>query len=160
MAGAPLAALPVQRAMVTLRPVTHDDRGRIWAWNNDPTVRAQSLDPRPISAESHLRWFAARMIDPLTRMSIILADGEAVGLVRLERTAADQPARISIVLDGAARGRGLGRAAIALACRADGGPVVAEILRDNHGSLAAFEAAGFRVVDPRARVLQLRWSRS
>ncbi|HVV85915.1 MAG TPA: GNAT family N-acetyltransferase, partial [Kofleriaceae bacterium] len=53
------------------------------------------------------------------------------------------PGRISIVLDPSARGRGLGRRVITLACAADGGPVVAEVLSDNHASRAAFEAAGF-----------------
>ena len=68
----------------------------------------------------------------------------------LERANAAQAAgkylgsgRISIVLDASVRGRGLGRRVISLACAADGGPVVAEILVDNRASRACFEAAGF-----------------
>ncbi len=158
IAGVPIAGVAPRRAAVRLRPVTLQDRGRIWRWNTDPSVRSRSLDPQPIAAETHLRWFAARMADRLTRMSIILADDEPVGLVRLERTAADQPARISIVVEGAARGRGIGRAAIELACHADGGPVVAEILHDNRRSLASFLAAGFQVCATTPASSHLLWS--
>lgn len=143
MAGVPVAWTRPAQVVVSLRPVTHADRSRTWAWNADPAVRAQSLDPRPITAETHLRWFAARMADPLTRMWIVLADGLAVGLVRLQRQRADGLATISIVIDGAIRSRGMGRAAIKLACRANGGPVIAEILTSNTASIACFEAAGF-----------------
>jgi L-amino acid N-acyltransferase YncA len=143
MSGAPFAPLRSAPREVSLRPVTYGDRMRTWGWNADPSVRAQSLDPRPIDAETHLRWFAARMVDPLTRMWIIQADRDPVGLVRLQRPRAGAPATISIVIDHATRSCGLGRAAIQLACRADGGPVVAEIRSTNLASIACFVAAGF-----------------
>jgi UDP-2,4-diacetamido-2,4,6-trideoxy-beta-L-altropyranose hydrolase len=153
-----ITKLQPRRAVVALRLATHSDRARIWGWNNDPEVRAVSLDQRPISAETHLRWFAARMADPLTRMSIILADGLPVGLVRLQRSSPSGTATISIVLEASARGRGVGKAAIELACTADGGPVTAEILETNAASLACFEAAGFTTVGGGAGVRILTWS--
>jgi RimJ/RimL family protein N-acetyltransferase len=51
--------------------------------------------------------------------------------------------QISIALAAGARGRGVGKRAIALACAAWGGPVVAQIRKDNQPSRAAFEACGF-----------------
>ena len=129
---------------VVLRPAQARDRDQILAWNGDPDVRARSLDPRPIDADQHARWLASRLADPLASLSIALHDGRPIGLVRIERGAAGDPGRISIVLDVRARGHGLGRATIVAACRADGGPIVAEILDDNTTSRACFEAAGFR----------------
>jgi RimJ/RimL family protein N-acetyltransferase len=46
-------------------------------------------------------------------------------------------------LAAGARGRGIGKRAILAACEAWGGPVVAQIRRDNQPSRAAFEACGF-----------------
>lgn len=133
-------------AGVVLRPAVDHDRDRVLAWNGDPAVRARSLDPRPIDAASHARWFAARLADPLATLAIAEHDGAPVGLVRIERAAAGAPGRISIVIDPSARGAGLGQAAIAAACAADGGSIVAEILDDNHPSRACFAAAGFAPV--------------
>jgi UDP-2,4-diacetamido-2,4,6-trideoxy-beta-L-altropyranose hydrolase len=135
---------------LALRRATAHDASRVLAWNGAPEVRARSLDPRPISPADHARWFAARLADPTSRMWIALLDGSPVGVVRIDRAgpAGPAPGRISIVLDAAVRGRGLGRQVIALACAADGGPVVADILPDNHASRASFEAAGFVLVPP------------
>lgn len=162
IAGAmrPHVAAPV--GVVALRRAVEADASRVLAWNNAPDVRARSLDPRPIAAEQHARWFAARLRDPRGGFWIVLLDGAPVGVVRVDRrddggtpaltrsgrmrrlSRGDQPpGRISIVLDPAVRGRGLGRRVIGLACAADGGPVVAEILADNLVSRVAFEAAGF-----------------
>lgn len=130
---------------VTLRRATALDGSRVLAWNGAADVRARSRDPRPIAPADHARWFAARLQDPRGRLWIALLDGCPVGVVRIDRArdATATAGRISIVLDPSVRGRGLGRRVIALACAADGGPVVAEILVDNHASRACFEAAGF-----------------
>lgn len=143
IAGAPRPRVAAQLGVIALRRATDADASRVLAWNGAPDVRARSLDPRPISAEQHARWFAARLRDPRSRLWIALHDGVPVGVVRIDRRAEDEPGRLSIVLDPAARGRGLGRRIIGLACVADGGPVVAEILADNHASQACFTAAGF-----------------
>ena len=118
---------------------------RVLAWNGAAEVRARSRDPRPIAVDDHARWFAARLRAPRGGLWIAVLGGCPVGVVRIDREADDASAlgRISIVLDSSVRGRGLGRRVIALACAADGGPVVAEILVDNRTSRACFEAAGF-----------------
>lgn len=139
---------------LSLRPARVADRDRILAWNNDPDVRARSLDPRPIDPDAHARWLAARLEDPRARLSIVVERGESIGLIRIERRTPDGPGRISIVLAAAARGRGFGRAAIAAACRADGGEILAEIVADNFASHACFRGAGFGPV-PAARAAAL-----
>ena len=179
IAGATYPRPRTASGSVALRRATAQDSSRILAWNGAPEVRARSRDPRPISPEDHARWFAARLADPSSSLWIALLDDCPVGVVRIDRdgpigrarrasvagrartSAAGRaraasradlvPGRISIVLDASVRGRGLGRKVIALACAADGGPVVAEILADNHASKAAFLAAGF-VPDPRPPV--------
>ncbi len=141
IAGMPRAGPP--SAELRLRAAAPTDRVRVLVWNGDRAVRARSLDPRPIDLASHARWFAVRLADPLTRMWIIEIERQPLGLVRIQRAVADGPGRISIVVDPIARHRGLGRRAIRSACQLDGGPIVAEILADNHVSVACFERAGF-----------------
>jgi RimJ/RimL family protein N-acetyltransferase len=126
---------------VTLRPATADDAARVLGWNNAPEVRAVSLDPRPIGLAEHAAWFARRLAEGRTWIAQV--GGVPAGVVRIDRAAGGEPGRVSIVLDPAVRGRGLGRRVIALACAADGGEVAADIHADNRASRAAFEAAGF-----------------
>jgi UDP-2,4-diacetamido-2,4,6-trideoxy-beta-L-altropyranose hydrolase len=149
IAGATRPRTSSPAGVLALRQATAADTSRVLAWNGAPEVRARSIDPRPIALADHQRWFAARLRDPRCRLWIALHDGCPVGVVRVERRTDHEPGRISIVLDPAMRARGLGRRIVGLACVADGGPIVAEILADNHASRACFEAAGF-VLDPAA----------
>jgi len=132
-------------ALVSLRLATWDDHELVWAWNNAPDVRVRSLDPRPIDYDAHCDWFVRRLADRLARVLIIEADDVPVGVIRTQRTEQGGVGRVSVALDQAARGRGLGRAAIRSLCEADPGPLEAEILADNRTSRIAFEAAGYRL---------------
>ncbi len=140
-----------------LRPAGPADSAQVLGWNGAAEVRARSLDPRPIDPADHARWFAARLADPACALWIVEVAGAPAGVVRVDGL--PDAARISIAVDPAWRGRGVGRAAIALACRAAGVPVVAEIRLDNHASVAAFAAAGFTrwPVGDRADAVAYRW---
>jgi L-amino acid N-acyltransferase YncA len=133
--------------LVGLRPATAADCDRVWTWSFAPDVRAVSGSPGEVSLEDHRRWYALRLGAAGEPMWIVEAAGEPAGVVRIDRGPAaggGRPAgRISIALDPRARGRGLGRRAIAAACRAFGAPVIAEIFATNTASRLAFEAAGF-----------------
>ncbi len=131
---------------LSLRKASRRDRHRVLRWNNAPDVRARSLDRRPIDPADHARWFERRLEDPLTHMWIIEHEHRPIGVVRIQRLQAGAPGLISIVIDAAARGRGVGRDAIVAACRLDGGPVIAEIVPENAQSLACFTRAGFAPV--------------
>jgi len=153
---ASIAVLRPPFLSVALREANWGDREAIWAWNNAPEVRALSRDPRPISALDHARWFAARLTAGLPTW-IIEAAGEPVGVVRIERQGPNL-GRISIALAADIRGRGIGRRAIAAACAAWSGPVIAEILPTNTASRAAFEASGFRLRDERDDLVTYLWT--
>ena len=134
------------RPGLCLRPATADDSEAIWRWNNDPSIRRVSLDPRPIARADHERWMAARLTDPAHHMWIVEVIGEPIGVVRIARPDGGVAGHISIALDQAARGLGHGRAAIITACTLDGGPVLAEIVAENRASRACFEACGFTML--------------
>ena len=155
---------PAGQPVLELRPATIDDARSIWEWRNEISTRGASFSSDFISWETHLQWFQRRLTDRATTFLIAITDGQAIGYVRfslVEAHGADRPAdpamfEISISLDPAARGRGLGRKAIREACelftsRASGPAhaitVVARVKRSNQSSLRAFCSAGFRDLD-------------
>lgn len=140
---------------VTLRAATAGDLEAVYGWNAAPDVRGWSRRGDPLSREDHARWFAARLACTGSPMWVVEQAGAAIGVVRIDD--AGERARISIALDPAARGRGIGRAAIAGATAAWRRPIVAEIVHDNQRSRACFEACGFRQVADRDRLAIYHW---
>jgi RimJ/RimL family protein N-acetyltransferase len=103
-----------------------------------------------ISPGEHHAWFSQKLENPDCALLIIEEDAQPVGQVRFDRIGPDL-AEISIGLAPEARGRGIGKAALRMAA-SDAfhllgvSGVKALVKRDNAASLAAFIAAGFRVV--------------
>jgi RimJ/RimL family protein N-acetyltransferase len=135
---------------VTLREATVADCEAVWEWNFAPDVRAMSNDPSIVELARHAAWYVDRLAQGA--FWVVECEGTAVGCVRIDR------GRISIALAPGARGKGVGRTAIALACEAWGKPVMAQILGDNQPSRAAFEACGFVTTGSSERVLTYQWS--
>lgn len=132
-----------------LRPARADDALVVWRIRNEPEVREASFDATPIPLETHRRWFGERIGDASTRLSLVLDPaGAPVGFVRLDVETAH--AEIAVALAAAARGHGLGRAAIrrscldALAELPDLERITARVKPANDRSLHAFRCAGFR----------------
>ena len=99
---------------IRLRPAALEDSRRIWAWRNEPSARAASFNSTEIPFEEHDRWFSRRITTSETLFFIAAAggpaDGRDVGYVRFNLHGSD--AEISVCLDPAFRGRGLGRQVI------------------------------------------------
>jgi RimJ/RimL family protein N-acetyltransferase len=134
---------------VTLRAATLDDCERVWQWNFAADVRAMSNDPTIVELVRHSAWYVHRLAKGA--FWIIEHDGEPVGTVRID------DGRISIAVVASARGKGIGKRAIAAACEAWAQPVVAQVRLDNRSSRAAFEAAGF-VSTGDAEMVTYQWS--
>lgn len=139
--------------MIALRAATLEDCERVWEWNFAPDVRAISNAPTVVKLDHHATWFATRL--DAGAFWIIEVAGFACGSVRIDG------GRISIALAVSARGRGIGKQAIAAACATWAQPVTAQVREDNQPSRAAFEACGF-VVDQNAsqhadRVVTYQW---
>jgi RimJ/RimL family protein N-acetyltransferase len=140
---------PSHRVTVTLRPATLDDCERVWQWNFAADVRAMSNDPTIVELARHATWYIHRI--PEGAFWIVECDGKPVGVVRIDH------GTISIALAAAARGKGIGKRAIAAACEAWAKPVVAQVRGDHPPSRAAFEAAGF-VGTGDAELITYRWT--
>lgn len=145
---------------VTLRRAAASDMETVWRWNNAPDVRAVSLGTASIPLDEHRRWYERTLADPESFVWIVEHAGEGAGVVRIHPS--DAGPAISIALDAARRGRGLGTAAIVLACRAYAeatgrGVVGARIRSDNVASVRAFERAGFVRTGETDGVLAYTW---
>jgi UDP-2,4-diacetamido-2,4,6-trideoxy-beta-L-altropyranose hydrolase len=132
---------------VWLRPAIESDCLLLWEWANDPDVRAMGFHPEPIPWENHVRWFAARLEDPDSRMYVAFDARDApVGQIRFDRVDSAE-VEVGVSLAREFRGRGLGRAVISAGlASADvrNRTVVARVKDANAASLAAFEAVGFQ----------------
>jgi RimJ/RimL family protein N-acetyltransferase len=130
---------------VALRAARREDCEAIWGWNFAPEVRARSRRGEVVAFLEHARWLARRLADGDAPIWVIEEYHHGVGVVRLDPPEHGR-ARISIALAAFARGRGVGRTAIAAACRRWSRPIAAEIFADNAASRACFEACGFRAI--------------
>jgi RimJ/RimL family protein N-acetyltransferase len=135
--------------VIALRPAAPDDCAMVWAWANDALVRASSFHPDFIPWEDHQRWFRRKLDDAHCQYMIVLEDAQPVGQLRFE--ACGGSAVVHISLSPHVRGRGVGGAALGLACPlvrvgTGVGRIVAHVKPDNVASLRMFMKAGFRHV--------------
>jgi UDP-2,4-diacetamido-2,4,6-trideoxy-beta-L-altropyranose hydrolase len=144
----------------TLRPATLEDGEAVWRWRNSPGARAASRATDEIPLSAHLDWFAQAIAS--TRRVILIghSKGASVGMVRFDH-ADDGCWDVSIAIDPARTGRGLGSALLKRACdwlRADRvvGRLTATAREANAASLAAFQKAGFTLGEPREGWVAMR----
>jgi RimJ/RimL family protein N-acetyltransferase len=140
-----------------LRRATEADRETVLGWRNDPWIVSLSATQSPVTREEHERWFGDVLGSPDRALWIIDDDtGVGLGIVRVDRATARE-AFVTIYLQRAYTGRGIGRAALASACRQafDAWPDLtalrAVIRADNEVSRRAFAHAGFVLVSGSAR---------
>jgi RimJ/RimL family protein N-acetyltransferase len=146
-------------AVLELRAARPEDEELVLIWRNEVSTRAGSFSSEEISRDEHSRWFARKLADSNCKLLIVEEDGRPVGQVRLDRVEADK-AEISIGLAPDARGRGVGREALRCAVleaprRLGVTTVTAFVKHNNAASLAAFTAAGFRVIGESDDVVEL-----
>lgn len=135
---------------VTLRPAAIDDRQVVWQINNDPGVRANSINPNTIPWESHVNWFSTLLTDGSRELLVAEMAGETAGIVRFDLKSS-AVAEVSIALAPASRGRGVGRQVLEqasyeyLARRPHVSAIRAVVKPDNVPSMKAFLAAGYHL---------------
>lgn len=139
---------------IALRVAGPADGQQVWRWRNAPAARAASRVTDEIPLGAHLDWYSRAISNPQRVILIGHAGGEAFGMVRFDETA-EGTWDVSIALDPARTGRGLGTRLLRRACawlEADR-PVrafSAAARETNAASLRAFASCGFRLGDPRA----------
>lgn len=123
------------------------DAGLLFAWRNLPEIVALSGSGKQVTREEHESWFSARLARRPLCMWMIEHGGQPAGQIRVDPLP-DGDHAITIYLVPGFTGRGLGTAAITLACKellphTGVRRLVARILPNNAASLHAFHKAGF-----------------
>jgi UDP-2,4-diacetamido-2,4,6-trideoxy-beta-L-altropyranose hydrolase len=133
-------------APLVLRPVRVDDSEALWLWRNDPEMRRMAKTTAAIGWPDHVRWFTQFLQSGQGTLFIAEAQGQRAAMVRFDRNGDE--ALVSINVNPAFRGRGIGGMALAQACErylADAplARLVAEVRAENQASIKIFTAAGF-----------------
>src|SRR5579871_1373732 len=136
-----------------VRRATLADAPDVLAWRNDPHARAMSRNTDAVGDTEHMAWFVRALEDPGRLLLIGEQAGGKVGMVRIDR---GDESEVSINVNPACRGRGLGAALLAQALAQVDGPIVAEIKPDNRVSRRLFESAGFAPDGEREGMLRYR----
>lgn len=157
-AGALVDGLGGARVMETLDPtrinlrITRpEDSSLVWLWANDPEARRVSFQTAPIPWQDHLQWFSRKLADPDCVYFIVENQyRHPLGQIRFDLTG--QEATVSVSLDPAFRGIGLGARLIVLGCQKfseimGGLGFRAMIKKCNAVSIRAFQKAGFQIVE-------------
>lgn len=143
--------LPAERGRdgmpVTLRLARRGDAAIMLEWQSDERTRRYARRPRAPTPAEHEQWLGRHLGKTDGILTIILHDGEASGVLRLDRTAEGAGFEVSILVAPEKYGRGIGKAVLALARKLlPGDDLFAEVLPANAASHALFRSAGFRPV--------------
>lgn len=145
------ALVPSEPERLYLRSATESDRELLFGWANNPEVRRSAIKHDPIPWSDHVAWFTNRIHNPKTFISILEADGLAVGQVRLELTVElelrGEVAVLDYSLDEVVRGRGWAGPMICSAVQAlrkhMNTPVMADVRTGNVASVRTLTQIGF-----------------
>ncbi len=134
-----------------LRPARLDDAERLFCWRCDPATSMASFGPPP-TWEEHVGWLNRRLGDLHCDLRILEFEERPAGTVRLDRCVRRSWGRlceVSIAIAPDCRGRGLGKAALALARELKPvAPLVARVKRGNIASRRLFLSAGYQPFSP------------
>jgi len=57
-----------------------------WKWANDPIVRANAFEARPIPWQTHIAWFKEKLEDHNATLLLMEIENEPIGQVRFDYT--------------------------------------------------------------------------
>ncbi len=138
-----------------LRPATIDDAPLLLTWRNDPVTRANSVHCEVVALADHLRWFAATLQNPKRKLLIAEDGGVSVGTIRIDVIDGESQ-ELSWTVAPEARGKGVGKAMVALAIASLRGTIAAVIKATNTASLRIAERLGFVLHHERGNILEYR----
>lgn len=134
---------------IVLRRATADDSQMLLRWRNDVQTIAMSLSREPVDPVDHDRWLASSLTRPAR--VLLIAEQEAIPVGTLRFDCQGDEAEVSLTIDPAARGKGIGAVLLSegLAwARANlhADALTARVKVENHASQRVFEKCGFTLV--------------
>jgi len=132
--------------MYKLREVVENDRELLFGWANDPDVRANAKNSKPITWDEHVVWFNNKLSNEFTHMYILGNLQENIGIVRFDKTLEGYV--ISYSIDKNYRGKGFGKLVLKeglknLGVIVDNPNLLAYVKKGNIASEKIFDKLGF-----------------
>src|SRR5262245_60998647 len=93
---------------VSLRPLSEEDKPRLYAWRNSPGVAEFMYTPHLITPEEHDRWWAGIPSAKDRRYWLVCAAGEPAGLTNLYDIRPEHRRASWAIYLGESRFRGMG----------------------------------------------------
>lgn len=147
---------------VWIRPALPADSRFVLDLRNDADAVRFSVSGERVDGPAHERWYSQRLVDPSSRIWIVMLGPERVGQIRVDVECGTGV--VSIAIAAERRGQGLGGAALSALQRALHADLqvlqlVATIERANEASLRTFRSAGFKAVGAvDDRFVRLTWT--
>ena len=98
------ALKPTQNSALRLRRAMLEDMQLYFIWANDPKVRLNSINTKPIDLEAHSTWFRNKIQTNNSALFVLTANNLPVGQIRFDIE--NDVANIDFSLDDFVRGRG------------------------------------------------------
>ncbi|GEK09532.1 GNAT family N-acetyltransferase [Pseudoalteromonas peptidolytica] len=73
---------------IELHQLTHDDMEQVFSWRNQPDVRANMLDDKPIAIAQHQAWFSAMLKSDREAHYKIIVKEKEIGVVNIRANTA------------------------------------------------------------------------
>jgi L-amino acid N-acyltransferase YncA len=141
-----------------VRHACNSDSVDILTWRNDKTSRKNFLSKGIVSQDEHNLWFASN--DPNRVMYIGESDGFKVGICRFDFNERELCSKVSINMNPAARGKGLGKillqSSIEMYLDQTNYDLIAKIKIDNIASKKIFSYARFELAETNVNELLFR----
>ena len=130
-------------SQIFLRPLLGEDANNIFAWQNEPSSRKYSKNPRPPSLREHTAWMQQKLTQPTTLTLIVEVLDEAAGLIHLTPECACNARSsyiVSVLIGARRRNEGVAKAAlVALSEIFSDTNLLAEIHKENISSIRVFK---------------------
>jgi UDP-2,4-diacetamido-2,4,6-trideoxy-beta-L-altropyranose hydrolase len=149
--GTERIAIFLMQNNITLSLAVMEDAELTWAWRNHPLTRKFFHDPAPIAWNHHQDWWQRSLDLPARSLLIARCGAQKIGVMRFDYH--DREALVSIYLDPALTGMGVGKTVLMAGSRwlRHHRPDIirerAEILPENLRSRRSFELAGYHQID-------------
>ena len=131
---------------VTLRPATMDDAEAMFQWQTDDRTRRYARNPAKPTRDEHVNWLQRYLANPNGHLCIILHNGEASGILRLDREG-DCLYEVTVITSPKKYRHGVAIPALNLARHwFANATLVAEVLPGNEASRRMLVEAGYREV--------------
>jgi UDP-2,4-diacetamido-2,4,6-trideoxy-beta-L-altropyranose hydrolase len=133
---------------IRLRLAEPTDGRWLLALQCQDATRRFARNPTKPTAEEHAAWFGRTLLAGDRLLTIIEADEQPAGMVRLDRSDGESASfEISIAIDTARHGEGIGAAALSLVrSMMPAAELIAHVKPENESSLRLFERAGYRPI--------------